>query len=781
MSTGGSDSRSLSGPSSSTGGGLQQQGSLDWVKLAGSSVSFSVDVLARMSASGVEALTVCAAETILSRLKLGRIGENRVQEALLRLKAFSSVNNALWFGFGVKHMIRKLAESYEGLCCIAVCASLSEFYSTPDTARILREIFVQYNAPSNLTPALRQWVNLVEACEGALSSTTFPVLVHEITRLYLPDGNSGSRARADSVAIARALHGLIQVSNGSLESVQFLGGADCGWIAAFAHWLLDLSVEIRDPSGETVYRPAAINSSKLRDAQVLIIFGGSTTNDLQLVRKTFVVPSGQSLLREQESTQGDMLSYGRVQWALILQDVFGKPFKIMLHEGLATLCGSALGCAARIFTSYVTNDEETNSAPWSSYRYKWTYVNSGSHGQGFFNTVRQWLPELAQSQMLMDSMEHNLSITFSKAVDEYERTIHKIAAACCCFACKVSVRDALISRYQQHQPFCQTILVEVISDIVQIVSALDMKTKIFPTRCGVEGLYWNRVKHGRNEEGFKFVSNGLLPGRNRKPLLAAKELFIGRQVNVFDVGQSALASNGLCFYLDTLVSISANAEQCHLIHVVPGRVEWNGSPFEDVHDFPDSHSLGTHYEATPGQVETLTSWSSVKDSVSLDLTCDLVLQESFLPHHEKSVMATYRMTTSNGQFLVPPFEVAEELAKALPGPNCRGLQCAGVKPLKAFLVQGEGLMVDHGEYPPELPILRVLRKCVPAQWIAVVHSTIYPPLVQHSMKSGKCILQTTQCFHCLCKEISRVSKQASRATGTIKPVLILTASQEEDL
>lgn len=208
-------------------------------------------------------------------------------------------------------MVKKLAESYEGLCCIAVCASLSEFYSTVDSARILREISRQCNPPLNLTPALRQWTNLVEACEGTLSATTFPILVYEITRLYLPDGTSGLRYRSEPAAIAVALNALIQVSNGSLECVQFSGGADCGCTAAFAQWLLNLSVEVRDISGETLYRPATLNSRKWRDPQVVIIFGGSTTTGFQLVGKSFIIPSGQRLIRHKISMQGDILSYGR--------------------------------------------------------------------------------------------------------------------------------------------------------------------------------------------------------------------------------------------------------------------------------------------------------------------------------------------------------------------------------------------------------------------------------------------------------------------------------------
>ena len=760
MSAGGFEGRSLSGPQSLTGGGLQQQGSLDWVKLAGSSVNFTVDVLARMSAAGVEALTVCAAEAILSRLKLGRIGESRVQEAVLQLKAFSSMNNALWFGFGVKHVIKKLAESSEGLCCIAVCASLSEFYSTVDTARILRELFSQYNAPLNLTPALRQWTNLVEACEGALSATTFPVLIREITRLYLPDGSFGLKSRSEPAAIAKALNGLVQVSNGSLESVQFLGGADCGWIAAFAHWLLDLSVEIRDTTGETLYRPATINSSKRRDPQVVIIFGGSTTADLQLVGRIFVVPSGQSLVRGNESTQGDALSYGRVQWDCVIQDVFGAPFKAMLHGDLAILCGTALGCAARIFTSFVTDDEEIHSDKWSSIRLAWTYVNMGSHGRGFLNTVRQWLPELGQSQALMDSMEHNLSRTFEEAINEYQHAINELAASCSCFACQPSVPT-----HPQHQPFCQAILVETIGDLVQIASALDMKTKVLPTRCGVEGLYWKRLKDERTEECFDCVADGLLTGRNRDPLLGAEVLLSGRQIFTPSTGQSALTSSGLCFYLDTLVSISADLEQCNLVHVVPGRIEWNGNLYEDVHDTPiEPYSpLGPQYYAIPGQIETLASGPNAEDTISLDLTCDLVVQESIKRYRDKSIMAAYRMATSGGRIMVPPHRVAAKLPRSLSAPDCRGRQCAEGGSFEVFSVKGEGLMVNRGEYPLKVPILRVLRKSIPAQWIAITNSAIIPADFGEP-EWYDCILQSTQCFHCLSKQALRIRDMSETVT-----------------
>ena len=225
------------------GTGLQQQGSIEWTRLTSSVVNFSVEFLARMSNGGIEGLTIFAAETVLAKLKLGPSGEKKTLEAISKLKAFSSFHSALWFGFGVKHVIRQLAESSEGLNCIAVCSALLEFCSTEDSARILRVLLESYDAPKRLTPSLGQWKSLVEVYGGAFATTDFGNLIHSLVSIDLPDGRSDLRYRSEPAAIADALNKVIAVSNGSLERVQFLGGADCGWLAAFSIWLLDLPVE----------------------------------------------------------------------------------------------------------------------------------------------------------------------------------------------------------------------------------------------------------------------------------------------------------------------------------------------------------------------------------------------------------------------------------------------------------------------------------------------------------------------------------------------------------
>ena len=214
--------------------GLQQQGTIDWTRMGSSIVRFSVEFLIRISNGGVEGITIHAAQAVLSKLKLSIEGEQRVHDAIGKLSAFSSINTALWFGFGIKHIIRQLAETEEGLNCIAICAALQEMYSTIDTAKILRELVRLSGAPTRVMPSLRQWISFAEVCSGALASTNFGIHLHTISRSFFLQDSSTLHRRSDIQHIANAINALIALSNETLENIRLLGGADCGWISAFA-------------------------------------------------------------------------------------------------------------------------------------------------------------------------------------------------------------------------------------------------------------------------------------------------------------------------------------------------------------------------------------------------------------------------------------------------------------------------------------------------------------------------------------------------------------------
>lgn len=240
MSGSSDESRSLLPFSSS----FPQQGQVDWAALGRNTVEFTVETLLRISKAGVDALTIYAATAVFRHATLASPGEIRLLDALKRVGVFSFRNDALWFGFGVKSMIRNLSETNHGLSCVGICSCLTEEFSTHMSAKILKELFLLYHPSEEIAPSLQQWHNLVQSCSGVLSSSDFGHTLHGIARVCLRDGQSNMRTSAAPESISKVLKGLFDVSNSTTQRVRVTGGADCAWFAAVAHWRLVLSVTI---------------------------------------------------------------------------------------------------------------------------------------------------------------------------------------------------------------------------------------------------------------------------------------------------------------------------------------------------------------------------------------------------------------------------------------------------------------------------------------------------------------------------------------------------------
>lgn len=61
------------------------------------------------------------------------------------------------FGFGVKHIVRTLADSAEGMATVALCAALTEAHSTSVSVEILQEFAKLYRTGDDgtLMPSFR--------------------------------------------------------------------------------------------------------------------------------------------------------------------------------------------------------------------------------------------------------------------------------------------------------------------------------------------------------------------------------------------------------------------------------------------------------------------------------------------------------------------------------------------------------------------------------------------------------------------------------------------------
>jgi hypothetical protein len=194
---------------SAGGGNFAQQGSVDGVALSGSTLSFSIDVLSRISKAGVEMIAVAVGQAMCGSFNIPAAGQKRLQEAIARLKAFSSYGKILWFRFGVKSIVRTLCETEQGAACAAVCACLSVSYDTYFSSQVLRPLADGSSTPRPLTPALSQWAALMNVCAGAVTDSKFPILVQGFSNIFEFRGQNprilALHEATNAVALANAL------------------------------------------------------------------------------------------------------------------------------------------------------------------------------------------------------------------------------------------------------------------------------------------------------------------------------------------------------------------------------------------------------------------------------------------------------------------------------------------------------------------------------------------------------------------------------------------------
>ncbi|KAG6995038.1 hypothetical protein FocnCong_v016533 [Fusarium oxysporum f. sp. conglutinans] len=729
--------------------GFQQQGTVDWTRIMSGSVTFSVDVLSRLSKAGVEAFTIYAARAIFSNVKLGPNGELRLHRALDKLSAFPSFGKALWFGFGVKHIIWSMQESTEGLNCLGICACLTEGYSTIVAAKTIRELFLLYNPPAELTPALRQWLALVESSAGLLASSEFGLVLHGLTRLCLRDGLYNLQYSGSPKDIALVLKQVFEISTGRLDRLFFSGGADCAWIAAVAHWLLDLRVEVQDQDGTIIYRPDGTRSKSSLEAQVIITYyQGHSSEILRVRRKHYVIPSGNMLIDFQ--SHRDTMSCGRVSWESCLVDTFGSPMRLLLGPQ-ARSTGACLGSAARIFLASVRDGEgHKEFSRTRSWRNAPLPISESSYGRGFCLLALRLLPELNQNPVLHQTMEAAVNTGYLDAAQQFSQSFTSLRQLCSCIKCRPVAYD------EGHDTtFCLLLLIQTICTLVRGMSVICMQQdlEVRPTRSGLESLYWDQ---GYVVPDLDPVVHGLLKSWPAcGSLMLAQMLFSGQQ-QVRVLGRESIAAtshSGLCFCLNTLMEITSDPQRACVVTVVPGKIEKNNFMYNMVSD----HISGvtgtlevTGYDAV--SMTSVTKYDDLADSSSPGLNAELIIEEVF--PESTSLSAIYRVSTAvfpSRHFPIGPSAIWHKLGDAYTAASCEGKTCDSLNGYQSILVKGEGLLLRTPDWQrTRLPITRVLSAKDVSVWVALSQTGLWTKDASMNDISISVIhrLQGKQCVRC---------------------------------
>lgn len=154
-------------------------------------------------------ITVAIGQAIFSGFAVPADGQKRLADAIAQLKAFSSYGIVLWFGFGVKRVVRTLCETEQGATCAAICACLSVSYGSFLASQVLKALTDRSMVPGTLTPALSQWGSLLNVCACAVEASQFPKLVKGFSRLVDNSATGCTRRPLHTAASPKVLAGAL--------------------------------------------------------------------------------------------------------------------------------------------------------------------------------------------------------------------------------------------------------------------------------------------------------------------------------------------------------------------------------------------------------------------------------------------------------------------------------------------------------------------------------------------------------------------------------------------
>ena len=579
-------------------------------------------------------ITCAMGQAMCSKFNVPPEGQKRVTDAISKLKAYSSYGQILWFGFGVKHIVRSLCETKQGATCAALCACLRVSYSTEMSARVLSELCDQILPSDGLSPALPQWAALIDVCSGALGPSKFPVMVDGFCRLVFTDRQPHSQYhRATTVdALARALAELSKVSNGSVSSITFQGGYDCGWIAAVAEWLLCLKVKVLTEEGNCLYWQ---DSSHTNDsAQVTIIFNShpgnptlAETKELRVVNRSFRLPCNGEVktFRRVDANSGELFGIGRSSWSTILEDTFGRAFKMLLSSNTVEMF-------TKMLLSIIATPTSNNSKGFFYYTSEMIHQWMGpfsrpaaSQERAFFLAIANQLHELSP---LLEALEKVQKSAGAAAGPEGSQ----LSKFCGCNLCKEprQEKDAWERRIVATKEICLHYLVLTLIHLIRLLPRINVDENIQPASTGLLMLYDRVATHDLSylqthdslgqTEWDAYLSYIEWDAGLDDTYQRTFELFTGLPTHSLNkpVAASAVCHGGICIWLPALEDPLYDPAKQMRLRVAPGRVSFRDRLYREIVDMEGSNVS-----------EYSTSFLSGIADHGISRVCTLIVRETF--------------------------------------------------------------------------------------------------------------------------------------------------------
>ena len=587
------DSMQIGGPVGTNNNGFTQNGQVDWVAFAKSVWNVSSSVLQRFASAGVQPITFGAGLALASGFDLDRVGKKRIHSALEKAEGKWSYEKVLEFGFGVRSFVHVMADAQSGINCIALCSALGELHDVHAAAWVLDELWKINGYPQQFLPSHSQFTALIRACSGLLARTEFSPLADRMLGHTIDP--RGLNFMADFEDLAKALNGLFRISKGEIARITVTGSTECAFVASFAHWVLNLKVYVHTTAGTVLFQDVS-----LEEAQVVITYGQqSDAALLQVSKTTYILREVEDLLWRTPNLEQNLICI-RTPWDGCLARVFGTAFSSLVKVPM--IFGDYLGSVARVYQALALGEKDVGNLS------RETFLNfvEPSYGIGFINSVTSIFPELNRINGFFDEMQSALDVPLREALRTVERTTLDFEQLCQCDRCS--------SRKNEKNTACIVALAFSIRDMVSTVSCVSRNDDILPTIRGMHlihsrireylqwqsqkwpsltiplGLYVDDINQGEGEQYLFYTDMFRKPDLLSHPI----ELFSGYSdhsryttKDSTDSGRqycAATVNQGLCYFLSSLRSLSSDAENARIVHIMPGHIQMDEKRFVSVYD-----------------------------------------------------------------------------------------------------------------------------------------------------------------------------------------------------
>lgn len=357
-----------------------------------------------------------------------------------------------------------------------------------------------------------------------------------------------------------------------MNSMTVVGGSECAFIAALADWLFGLSTIVREERNSLIFK----NTSTEETAQLRVQYMGSQNHlsTMEVTQSIYLIEEFDELLH-QESISPALRA--RVPWENCLSYVFeGSSLSQLLAN--PTLLGTYLGGIARINAALARGERNVLGLNRRTY----TRFHPATYGRGLVHTVMQLFPELARMDGLKDAMNSELAIrSISTVLEDIDNTIKRWLDMCTCGQC-----DSDPAHSEQADGFCMTLIACTVIKLASHLGCSSRDPDLRPTVTGLEKSYRNA---SLKSTGFQTILEPDLVGNFlgyslEHPIELLYEIFAGPSENCIAEDCSAIASGGICLFLNALCSPTCQAENMDIVHIRPGYIQWSKRRYETVMD-----------------------------------------------------------------------------------------------------------------------------------------------------------------------------------------------------